>query len=220
VSGNFPGHDFCQYDEREKLRTRKKQFAGNSFKEFKAEFVRKAIHALIAFTPSLAALDRSGTALLLMGGILFYTCMESLRFLGFSPPLFSAVASAAMRKRERESFALGPVTLGLGALLTLILFPPQPAAAAIYVLAFGDSTSGLYGRFLGRIRPAFLQGKSLEGSLVCFSVSFLAGFLVFGEWQTALAVSLAATIVDALPLGDLDNILIPLAAGLAALLFH
>ena len=188
--------------------------------EFAAELARKGIHLLIALVPSLAAISRSNTALLLMGGILFYTWAEGMRFLGFSPPLISSVTAAVLRKREQGRFALGPVTLGLGALLALLFFPPAVAAAGIYALAFGDSASSLVGGFLGRIRPAFMSGKSLEGSLACFAAAFLTAFMVFHNWKAALAVGAASLLVDILPLEDLDNLVIPLAAGLAALAFY
>ena len=190
-----------------------------SRRDLKAEFLRKGIHLLIAFVPALAAWNFSHTALFLMGGILFYTCAESLRFLGFSPPFISTVTAAVLRRKERGHFALAPVTLGLGALLALLLFPPLPAAAAIYALAFGDSASALIGRFLGRIRPAFLLGKSLEGLIAGFAAAALGGYLVFHDWRAALAVGLASFVVDVLPLGDFDNLLLPIAAGFAALIF-
>ena len=187
--------------------------------ELKAEFGRKGIHLFIALVPSLAALHRSHTALLLMTGILFYTWAESMRFLGFSPPIISFVTTAVLRKREEGRFALAPITLGLGALLSLLVFPPPVAAAAIYALAFGDSAASLVGKFLGRIRPAFLAGKSLEGSLACFAVSALAGFFVFHDWRIAVPVGMASMLVDALPVGDFDNLFLPLAAGLSAVIF-
>jgi dolichol kinase len=187
--------------------------------KLRSEVFRKALHILIALVPPLAAMDRSHTALLIMGGLLFYVYAESLRFLGFQLPLISAVTKAVLRKREEGGFALGPVTLGLGALLALLLFPPMAAAAAIYALAFGDGTATLTGRFLGRIRPAFLGGKSLEGSITCFIVSAFAGFFVFYDWKAALAIGLASTVTEALPFRDFDNLLLPLAAGLAGLAF-
>jgi len=154
-----------------------------------------------------------------MVGILFYTSAESLRFLGFNLPFISSVTASVLRKREYGRFALGPVTLGFGALFALLLFPSRIAAAAIYALAFGDSVPVLIGKFLGRIRPALLLGKSLEGTLAGFAVVFLTSFLVFHEWKTALAVGFASFLVDILPLGDFDNLLLPLAAGIAALAF-
>lgn len=187
--------------------------------ELKAELLRKCIHLFIALVPVLAAVSLSHTALLLMGGILFYTCAESLRFLGFSLPFISSVTSVVLRKYEHGRFALSPVTLGLGALLALLLFPPQAAAAAIYVLAFGDSASAIIGRFLGRIRPAFLSGKSLEGVMACFAAAALCTYLVFRDWRTALAVGFVSLVIDALPIGDYDNLLLPIAAGFVAFIF-
>ena len=186
--------------------------------ELKPELIRKSLHLLIALVPILAALNRSHTALLLMGGILFYTWAESLRFLGFTLPFISSTTAVVSRKWETERFSLGPVTLGLGALLALLLFPPQAAAVAIYSLAFGDSTATLAGKFLGRIRPAFMAGKSLEGSLACFIASFLVAFLVLRDWKIALVAGLASAVAEALPTKDFDNILLPLASGLAVLL--
>ena len=199
-----------------RLRTESKFLRG----ELGAELTRKGIHLLIALVPFFAALSRSNTALLLMGGIIFYTWAESMRFLGFSPPIISSVTAAVLRRREQGRFALGPITLGLGALLALLFFPPAAAAAAIYAIAFGDSASSLVGGFLGRLRPAFMSGKSLEGSLACLAAAFLAGFLVFHNWKTALAVGVASLLVDILPLEDFDNLIMPLAAGLAALVFQ
>jgi len=153
-----------------------------------------------------------------MMGILFYAWAEAMRFLGFSLPFISYVTSAVLRKRDAARFALGPVTLGLGALLVLLLFPPPAGAAAIYALAFGDSAATLVGRFLGRIRPAFMAGKSIEGSLACFIAAALAAFLVLQDWKTALAAGLASAIAEALPIMDFDNILLPLAAGLTIII--
>ena len=172
----------------------------------KAELARKGLHLLIAFVPALAALNLSNTVLLLMAGILFYACAESLRFLGFPIPVISPVTEALLREREKERFVLGPVTLGLGAILALLVFPVKAAAAAIYALAFGDSASSLAGRLLGRIRPAFMAGKSLEGSLACFIAATLGGLLVFHDLKSAALIGLASLLVDTLPLDDFDNL--------------
>jgi dolichol kinase len=200
------------------LKARKKPPA-DPHGEPKTEFARKGIHMLIALVPPLAALNRSHTALLLMAGVLFYTWAESMRFLGFSLPFVSPVTAAILRKREQGRFVLGPVTLGLGALLALLLFPPQAAALAIYVLAFGDSAASLAGSYLGRIRPAFLSGKSVEGSLACFITAVVVSHLVFWDWRISLAAGVSSLLIDALPLEDFDNLLLPLTAGLSALIF-
>jgi dolichol kinase len=188
--------------------------------ELGMELLRKSIHMLIALVPSIAVIvGRSGAALFLMGGVLFYACAEGMRFLGFSLPVISGVTRAVSRKKEQGRFALAPITLGLGALIAISVFPQKQAAVAIYALAFGDSASTLVGKCLGKLRPAFLSGKSLEGSFACFTASVLAAYLVFSDLKTALAVGFASLLIDALPLGEFDNILLPIAAGLAALLW-
>jgi len=184
----------------------------------KAELIRKGIHILIALTPGLAALNHSHTALLLMVGVLFYAVVEGLRFLGFSPPFVSSLTNKVIRGRDHGRFELGPVTLGLGALLAILLFPPPAAAVAIYVLAFADSVATLTGKFLGRIRPAFLAGKSLEGSLACFVVAALICFHIFRDWRIAVATGVVSMLVEAFSVRDFDNLLLPLAAGFTTML--
>lgn len=191
----------------------------HSPKNIKAELLRKGIHLLIALVPALAAFDLANTALLLMLGMLFYASAESLRFLGFPLPLISSITATVSRRREQDCFVLGPVTLALGALLSILLFPAPVAALAIYILAFSDSASALIGKSLGRFRPAFLAGKSVEGSVACFAATFLICFFVLSDLKTALAVAFASTLADALPLGDFDNLVIPLVAGVTALAF-
>lgn len=182
----------------------------------KSELIRKAIHSLIALTPALAAMNRSHTALLLLAGAFFYMCAEGLRFVGLSLPFISSITRGVLREREQGCFALGPVTLGLGAFLTIVLFPPHAAAAAIYSLAFGDSCAMLAGKFFGRLRPAFLRGKSVEGCAACFLVAAAACYLVFADWRIALATGIVSTLAEAFSPRDFDNLLLPLAAGLTA----
>ena len=184
----------------------------------KAELIRKGIHILIALTPALAALNHSHTALLLMGGVFFYATVEGLRFVGFAPPFVSSVTNKVIRGRDHGRFELGPVTLGLGALLAILLFPPPAATVAIYVLAFADSAATLTGKFIGRVRPAFMAGKSIEGSLACFAVAALICFYIFRDWRIAAATGMVSMVVEALSVRDFDNLLLPLAAGSAAVL--
>jgi dolichol kinase len=187
-------------------------------RELKAELVRKSLHALIGLAPVLTMWSYTGTLILIASGVLVYICFEALRRSGIQVPVVSFLTDFASRRRDRGHFVLGPVTLGAGALLSLLVFPPMPAAVAVYTLAVGDSVSSLAGKFFGRWRPAFLCGKSVEGSLACFTAVFLCSWPASGSPFTALAVAAAATVVEALPLRDWDNILIPLAAGAAAVL--
>ena len=193
--------------------------AGSSnFQIIKSEFIRKAIHFLIALSPLMAAFSVSLTLTVLAAGILSFICFESLRIRGITVPLISTLTLMASRQRDQGRFVLGPITLGLGAFLALSLFPLETASIAIYALAFGDGFAGLVGKTFGNTRPAFLYGKSLEGSLACFFMVFISSWRVCRNLPLSLSVAFTASIVEALPLEDFDNILLPLAVGLVVYL--
>jgi dolichol kinase len=97
--------------------------------------------------------------------------------------------------------------------LTLLLFPSPAACIGIYALAFGDGFAGLVGKLFGRIRPAFLFGKSLEGSAACFTATFISAYLVSNNYAVSVAAAITAMTVEALPLEDYDNITLPLIVG-------
>ncbi|MDR2731069.1 MAG: phosphatidate cytidylyltransferase [Treponema sp.] len=182
--------------------------------ELKTELVRKIIHFSIALSPSMAAINKPLTVIFLIIGTLGYTFMEYLRFSGVKIPVISALTSMASRARDIGHFVIGPVTLGLGALLALLLYPSPVASIAIYALAFGDGFASLVGRFLGKLRPAFLHGKSIEGSLACFMVVLICAFRVSGNVYISLVAAFTATVIEALPLEDYDNMVLPVTVGL------
>ena len=183
------------------------------FAEAKTEAVRKAIHFLIALSPGMAAINYPLTVLALMAGVLGYTFMETLRLSGVKIPVVSTLTAMSSRPKDIGVFVLGPVTLGLGALLALLLFPSPAACIGIYALAFGDGFAGLIGKLFGRIRPSFLFGKSLEGSAACFTATFISAYLVSHSYAVSTAAAITAMVVEALPLEDYDNISLPLIVG-------
>lgn len=185
-------------------------------KEVSIEVTRKSIHLLVAFVPLIASWSKSLAVALLISGCTAYTVFETLRYNGIRVPIVSEITAKAARLRDAGKFVGGPVTLGLGALFSLLFYGESAAAIAIYVLAFGDGLSSLVGKTLGRIRMPFTKGKSLAGSLTCLAVSFLSAYLVSGLVVPSLAVAVVSTLVEAMPAKDWDNILLPLAAGLTA----
>lgn len=181
--------------------------------ELQTELIRKSIHFLIALAPSLAAIDRSFAVFLLASGTLVYAVAESARISGFSIPIVSSLTAAASRNRDAGRFVLGPVTLGLGAMLALLLYPDPAASIAVYALAFGDGFASIVGKIFGRTRPAFMLGKSLEGSAACFAAVFFTSLRVVGDLRIAFFAALAAALTEALPLEDFDNIALPMVVG-------
>jgi dolichol kinase len=182
--------------------------------ELKTEIIRKAIHFLIALSPLLASINKVFTVSLLVTGTLGYTYMEFLRLSGVKIPVVSSLTRMASRSRDIGCFVMGPVTLGIGALLALLLYPSPAAAIGIYALAFGDGFASLAGKFMGKLRPAFLFGKSIEGCLACFTVVLICAYRVSGSMYIALIAAITAMVVEALPLGDYDNLALPVTVGL------
>jgi dolichol kinase len=182
--------------------------------DLRTEIVRKSIHFLIALSPTMAALNRPFTVAFLMIGTLLYAVMETLRISGIQVPFISSLTAIASRTRDRGRFVLGPVTLGLGALLALILYPSSAASIGIYALAFGDGFASLVGKLAGRIRPSFMLGKSIEGSSACFAAVFISAYALTGRPACAFIAALTATLVEVLPLEDYDNLALPVTVGL------
>ena len=183
------------------------------FTEIRIEAVRKSIHFLIALCPGMALISYTLTVLALTAGISCYILMETLRLSGVKIPLVSVLTVMASRTRDLDRFVLGPVTLGVGALLALLLFPSPVAFIAIYTLAFGDGFASLAGKLFGRCRPAFLFGKSAEGTFACFVATYLCAYLVSQNITVSLVAAFTAAAVEALPLEDYDNIALPLIVG-------
>lgn len=189
--------------------------------QFKREFFRKAIHASSALTVVFARINLTATIYILSAAALLYILAETARIFSKKrlPLPLRKITMFAARDKERESAVLGPVTLTLGIVAALALYPPVSASAAIFALAFGDGAASLVGRSIGKTRPAFLMGKSVEGSAACFAAVFASALLITRSPLCALLMAAVSTAIEALPLKNFDNIAIPLAAGLIAYLF-
>lgn len=184
--------------------------------EIRTEIVRKSLHLLIGLVPTLARWNFGVTMALLAGGILLYSYSELLRIHGYEVAFISKLTAIASRRRDAGRFVYGPVTLGIGAMLALVLYPEPAASIAIYALAFGDGLSSLVGKAFGTIKIPFTGGKSLEGSLTCFVAVLCSAYAVTGDSPRSAIIAVIATLTEALPSKDADNILLPAIVGLAA----
>ncbi len=187
-----------------------------SSEELQTELFRKSIHFLIALVPPLASIHLAGTMALLGAGTMVYAVAELLRLQGRTVLFISGITQRAARNRDQGRFVLGPITLGLGAMLSLLLYPEPAAAVGIYALAFGDGLASLAGKLFPLGKMAFLGGKTVSGSLACFFGVFLSSYAITGRVDTAFFLAIIATLLEALPLKDLDNVIIPMGTGLAA----
>jgi phytol kinase len=183
---------------------------------FGGEIVRKALHLLIAFVPLLAGVDLRATMMLLAGGTLFYVFAERLRIEGRPVLVISDLTIIASRERDRGRFVLGPVTLGVGAMLSLLLYPSTAAAIAIYALAFGDGFASLAGKLFRSPSIPFTRNKTLAGTAACFLAVLLSTWKLTGRFSIAIAIAVAATMFELIPIRDFDNLILPVGTGLVA----
>ncbi len=188
-----------------------------SIEELERETLRKAIHMLIALVPVLAALIGAELTLALLAcGTVFYTYTELVRSSGREIALISRVTTFTSRERDRGGITHGPITLATGAMLALFLYPEPIAAIAIYALAFGDGFASLAGKLFGLHELPGTGGKTVEGSSACLVAVTISTFAVTGMLRESLLVGIAAMFVEMLPTRDLDNMVLPLGAGLVA----
>jgi dolichol kinase len=189
--------------------------------DIRTELIRKSIHMLIIFVPFFVGIiGRGPTLAVLAGGVVFYTYAEIQRSRGSSIPLITGLTTAAARPADLQGkIILGPITLGIGTMAALILYPQTASIIAIYALAFGDSFSSIIGKAVGRISLGGLREKTLEGSLACFTIVFFIALRMFNSLAGAGLIALTATLLEAIPVKDIDNIAIPMGSGLVACLF-
>lgn len=176
------------------------------------EVFRKGLHICAVVVPLVAAWSRPA-ALWLVGGVtLLFLASELSRLCGIAVPFVSIVTWRAMRSSEARGLAMGPILFGAGIWLTLFVFPPTAATAGVLILAAGDTAASLVGRAFGQTQLPHNPGKTVVGSLSLFAVGvIIAIFYVPLPW--ALLVGAVATLVESLPIGAYDNLLLPLSTA-------
>ncbi|NIZ41233.1 phosphatidate cytidylyltransferase [Entomospira entomophila] len=186
----------------------------------KQELMRKVIHMGSILSIFVAKYSLPLLISILVIVTLIYIFAESLRLIRGGTSLITQIVSLTKRGNEDERPALGPITLSIGVMCAFIFFPPVAARIAVAALAFGDGLASLVGRLFGRLRPAFLRGKSIEGSLSCLIAVFATTwFFSKGHLLLSVIVAVVVTIVEALPLKSFDNIAIPIVVGLISYRF-
>jgi phytol kinase len=147
-----------------------------------------------------------------------------------------AAVEAMTRHGDRREILRGPLYYGLVFVVaTLIFWRGSPAGVvALMLLCGGDGLADIVGRRWGRAKLPINPAKSWAGSLAMFAggwgfaLVFLWIFNALGDfspglalWPTVLAtafIALVATVVEALPLGELDNLTIAAVGAVLGLL--
>lgn len=115
----------------------------------------------------------------------------------------------------------GALMFLIGSAFTLVIFSFNIyiAAAAIAILALGDSFSTLVGRRIGSHKLAYNRMKSIEGSIAGV-ITALLGASIIVPLPMALFGALIGMLVESLPLKIDDNLTIPVFAGLAMVAYQ
>lgn len=183
----------------------------------KKEFFRKTIHIMSAFVPFFYYYYRSAVMIGLLLITLLYLISEVLRTKEIKIPIITQVTEIASRSRDEGKIVLGPITLSIGIFLAFALFNDyRVAVISIFALSFGDGVASLFGKTIGGFEIPFTFGKRFSGTLGCFFVLLLVYMNCGLILKHALLIALAASIIEAFPTGDYDNLLIPVGTGLLA----
>jgi phytol kinase len=147
----------------------------------------------------------------------------------------AAVQAMTRHGNPREILA-GPLYYGIVFVLaTLIFWRQSPAGVlALMLLCGGDGLADIVGRRLGRAKLPINPTKSWAGSAAMFlggfvfALAFLTLFNGLGYFQPRLSmpvtadrvalIALVAAVVEALPLGELDNLTIAATGAALGLL--
>ena len=130
--------------------------------------------------------------------------------------LFEWLIGPALRQGEERKPTTGTWSM-LGIIITVLFFKREFAIPAMLYAQVGDPAAEIVGRRWGRHRLP--NGKSLEGSLGCFTVSLAVGLactqLLPLSPGVAVLGALAATLTEAAPLPVGDNLFMAPLGGLA-----
>ena len=180
--------------------------------EWLQEVRRKLVHVWAGAVPFLAGIAFFPTVISLALLAVLYTLSEIGRLNGRLVPVLGGITTACIRKEERRAFVTGPITMAIGVIMSLLLFPAHVALVVIWILAFADTAATLMGKaWKGRSIP-YNRSKSIVGSLTFFLVAYLCSLLCLSP-VSALPVALTSSFIESLPLKD-DNISTPLGSGI------
>jgi phytol kinase len=141
-----------------------------------------------------------------------------------------AAVTAMSRTGDRREILRGPLYFGISFIvLTLVFWKDSPVGiVALMMLCGGDGLADIIGKRYGSARLPWSKRKSWAGSLAMLLGGWLLSLLVLGIYITlgvfpgtlgtylpaVTIIAVVATLVESLPLSDLDNLTVPGAAVL------
>jgi dolichol kinase len=180
----------------------------------KAELKRKIIHLSCTILPLSYYFFLSREQIIVLCSIIsvFFLVAEFIRF-GHrqSSLLFERIFFPLLREEEKTKHITGATYLFISATITFILFRKEIAVPAVMILTIADSFAAIVGKMTV---SAKIFNKSLAGSVTFYLISLALLYIFLPELSWLLLfVAFVVTLIEALPLGINDNILISMSAG-------
>jgi phytol kinase len=139
-----------------------------------------------------------------------------------------ASVKAMSRSGDRREILRGPLYYGIVfVILTIIYWKSSPIGiVGLMLMCGGDGLADIFGRKFGAIKLPWNKGKSLAGSIGMllggwiFSVLIVWIFISSGVFSVSIKsylipitiIAIIGTLVESLPIKDIDNITITLSA--------
>ena len=186
----------------------------------KSEIFRKSIHFSLILLPLayryLVNYDKRITLFVLTTLLIAALLVEIFRIKHPTVKrIFFDLFGLMLRKREYHDFTSATYML-ISVTICIIVFPAEVAFIAICFLAIGDTLAALVGVRFGK-RKLFGTDKSLEGSIACFTGTFIFALFYLNP-IIALSGACAATLAESIPMWVDDNIKVPITSGIVMIL--
>ena len=115
------------------------------------------------------------------------------------------------REHEKTAFS-GATWVFIASTISIAAFPKEIAVISLVFMAIGDTTAGLIGRKIGKIK---FYNKTLEGAFAGFVMCLIIGLLMDLDLPNIVIIfgALSAMIIEIIPVSIDDNLRIPLFSG-------
>ena len=154
-----------------------------------------------------AVLSKQVALMFLVGLLILFLILEYFRLeLGWKMPFFSQF----IRPKEQNRM-YGVIYFLSATIISLAIFDPKIALAALLMTTFGDMVAALVGKKYGT--TLIYRNKTWAGFSGELATNLVVGFLILENIYVIIGMALAATIVETLVDELDDNLLIPIFSG-------
>ena len=180
--------------------------------EVRRELKRKSLHLPGLLVPFAFHHSPRVSALVLALLVVLYYTAELRRLSNKNPlPVIGYLSQTLTRSSHLD---LAPIFLAVGLGIASHFFPLKAALAGALLACLCDAFAALIGMKYGKTRIFFLK-KTYLGTGAFFLSALLALVPLLG-WHGALITALIASVIEALSIEGVDNLLLPIFGALIA----